>query len=853
MTAEITTVIGQLSIREGVWRQNAPNQVAVREPKAADAPGAGKGDLFIVTEIQGNVDNRDAMEQKLAQAIRDSYYLARGSITASLRRAIQAGNDLLYHRNLKVEVEDRVVGGAVIVVSCQEDAFVGQIGPTAFFAVLGDHVRRYPARSVWLDEAMGPGQEEDASALGLRKIVEPTLQHVRVEPEDMLVLADSRLAGQLPLSDLVHAVDSGDVKTAIKELGEVAKAKNCSALILEVVEMAAAAGPFKLATPSKLSDIFNRRSHAVPVDPSPESPWPEPVEADGEPVQANGERAAVFAHTSILQKSMHWLDRFKGQPEPDEPPEPPAAEFEPPPLEEFEEDTVMIPTKRPMARPYEGEKWSTPHHKSNRPEAGHGPGAYIPNPVAPQSTLLEREYAGDANDDETASDRSPLQTIVYGLGSGLLMLVLLISNAFKGLFRLVLPASSQQKPRQAGMQAQAENSSSSVPWKLLRNIAIAIPILVAIIVGISYIQKGRLRDAEYNDFLTAAQSKIEQAREVDSSAALGLMAEAENSLTQAEQIKPDEEHPEITAMRQQIAAETDRVGHVQRLDAVQQLRQYTDAGTQTSSIVVEGVEIYIMDKGNDRIYHHSLDNEGVSLLPDGETVLIAAKGQQVDNIQVGELLDMTWMPTGGNRQTSDLVVLNSTGLLEYSTNWGLASSMLAATDALKLPVAVDSYFGNFYVLDPQANVLLRYLPTVDGYNAPPQNYFAANVPVDLSNAVDLAIDGAVYVLYQDGRIAKFQGGQPAEFNVTGLDVPFNNPVAIFTKPDEDVQHIYVADAGNHRIVQLNKDGSFVRQFKPSAGEAASFANLQNIYVDEIGGKMFVLDSNNLYLVKLPTE
>ena len=143
----------------------------------------------------------------------------------------------------------------------------------------------------------------------------------------------------------------------------------------------------------------------------------------------------------------------------------------------------MIPTKRPMARPYEGEKWSTPHHKSNRPEAGHGPGAYIPNPVAPQSTLLEREYAGDANDDETASDRSPLQTIVYGLGSGLLMLVLLISNAFKGLFRLVLPASSQQKPRQAGMQAQAENSSSSVPWKLLRNIAIAIPILVAIIVG----------------------------------------------------------------------------------------------------------------------------------------------------------------------------------------------------------------------------------------------------------------------------------------------------------------------------------------------------------------------------------
>ncbi|MCA9920648.1 MAG: hypothetical protein KC445_21995, partial [Anaerolineales bacterium] len=85
------------------------------------------------------------------------------------------------------------------------------------------------------------------------------------------------------------------------------------------------------------------------------------------------------------------------------------------------------------------------------------------------------------------------------------------------------------------------------------------------------------------------------------------------------------------------------------------------------------------------------------------------------------------------------------------------------------------------------------------------------------------------------------------------DLPFNNPVAIFTKPDEDVQHIYVADAGNQRIVQLNKDGSFLRQFKPNTEAGVSFTNLQDIYVDEIGGKMFVLDNNNLYLATLPTE
>jgi hypothetical protein len=152
-----------------------------------------------------------------------------------------------------------------------------------------------------------------------------------------------------------------------------------------------------------------------------------------------------------------------------------------------------------------------------------------------------------------------------------------------------------------------------------------------------------------------------------------------------------------------------------------------------------------------------------------------------------------------------------------------------------------------------ANKLWRYLPTADGYSATPENYFPANQPVDLTGADDMAIDGAISTLIKDGRISKFEGGQPVGFNITGLDMSLNNPVAIFTAPNETVQHIYIADAGNRRVVQLNKDGSFVRQFKPREGEGVSFANLQDIFVDEIGGRLYVLDSNNLYLGNIPNE
>jgi hypothetical protein len=298
MTAELTTVIGQLSIHGGDWRKDTPNQVAVREPKSADVPGAGKGDLFIVTEIQGEVKDRDALEQRLAHVIRDSYYLARGSITASLRRAVQTGNDLLYQRNRKVGVEERVAGGAVIVSVCQEDVFVAQIGPAAFFAVLGDHIRRYPARSIWLDEALGPAQDEDMSALGLNKLVEPGLHHLRVGLQDILVLADSRLASQLPLKNLVQAVQVDDIRLAVKNLGKAAQAKDCSALVLEVVE--AAGGPIRLAAPAKLSSLFGRQHNRPVVEKETRSPAGRPqVVAEPQTALPTAARPApVFAITS---------------------------------------------------------------------------------------------------------------------------------------------------------------------------------------------------------------------------------------------------------------------------------------------------------------------------------------------------------------------------------------------------------------------------------------------------------------------------------------------------------------------------------------------------------------------------
>jgi hypothetical protein len=236
-----------------------------------------------------------------------------------------------------------------------------------------------------------------------------------------------------------------------------------------------------------------------------------------------------------------------------------------------------------------------------------------------------------------------VRRVMSGVGTALLGLIAWVGDAARAGLSQFLPNSDHSGYRQAGMQARRQQNSF-ISWTLLRNLALAIPLLVAIIVAISYLQKGRLLEAEYQELVTTATAKFEQARSVDPASAYSLMAEANSLLTQAEQIKPNQ--PEIGELRTQMAEQADKLGNVQRLYYLPQLRQYTDPGTELSDIVVQGVEVYVLDGGNDRLYHHQLDDLGEALQPDDETLVLASRGQPVDDIAVAELLGMSWMPAG---------------------------------------------------------------------------------------------------------------------------------------------------------------------------------------------------------------
>jgi hypothetical protein len=163
--------------------------------------------------------------------------------------------------------------------------------------------------------------------------------------------------------------------------------------------------------------------------------------------------------------------------------------------------------------------------------------------------------------------------------------------------------------------------------------------------------------------------------------------------------------------------------------------------------------------------------------------------------------------------------------------------------------AAASFFGNIYVLDASNRQIFKYAATNTGFASQSAPYLPANAKVDLSRAVDLAIDGDVWVLNGNGTVLRFRSGQPLAFQLSGLDTPLKNPVAIFTRAGVD--SLYIADTGNQRIVEFDKNGQFVRQFKPRAEDGDAFAALKALFVNETKRKFYFVSGNAVYLANVP--
>ncbi|PIR52586.1 hypothetical protein COU76_05650 [Candidatus Peregrinibacteria bacterium CG10_big_fil_rev_8_21_14_0_10_49_10] len=150
-----------------------------------------------------------------------------------------------------------------------------------------------------------------------------------------------------------------------------------------------------------------------------------------------------------------------------------------------------------------------------------------------------------------------------------------------------------------------------------------------------------------------------------------------------------------------------------------------------------------------------------------------------------------------------------------------------------------------YVLSPENNQIYKYERYSNRYAAPSEY----NVNGDLSGAIDMTIDGSVYILKEHGEVIKLFRGEQRPFVIRQL--PGNileSATRIFKVLDGN---LYFLDSANKRVVVVSDGGAtgestYLKQYVFEG----SVDILKDFYVDPEEARLYVMDAKNIFAVDL---
>jgi len=390
----------------------------------------------------------------------------------------------------------------------------------------------------------------------------------------------------------------------------------------------------------------------------------------------------------------------------------------------------------------------------------------------------------------------------------------------------------------------AGRSSGGRFWLVLA--LIVIPLLIIGLVAVMVFGRARAAQQEFQQLLVGAMQAVVDAEGLTDEAAIAQrLSGASDFLEKARARRPDDQ--ELVKLDQRYQALLDKVEHVTPLYGAVPLWTFEGDGHNITRVVVSGDSLFTLDRGPGQVDRFMRSQLGDSVTP-AENPVVVKKGQEVGGTVVSDLQDMTWAEAAGPNQRSKLLVLDTAkGLVGYDTQLGTKRLALGGADKLVQPQLTASYGGNLYIVDGEGDQVWRYRPDENGYGGQPEAYFAAGVTVDLAGIQAIAIDGNIWLLFPDGRLLKFFGGEQRPFDLQGLPGPLATPTALAVAQEGD--QIYILDAGNGRIVEVTKDGQFLRQFRVRDDDFLRQA--KDMYLDEAARKFYIVTSNKLYVADVP--
>ena len=321
-----------------------------------------------------------------------------------------------------------------------------------------------------------------------------------------------------------------------------------------------------------------------------------------------------------------------------------------------------------------------------------------------------------------------------------------------------------------------------------------------------------------SSLVSELNKKVEQARGLlgsDDEKAKELLSEVSssgdfNNLS-------DEEKENLKNVLGEATSILDKINKVERISKANVIYDTTaDSVASVKGIAAREGTIIIWSGTDDNVIKITFTEDTVNSLKSSFGV----------NINSGDIYD------------NKLFALSDSGLYKTSVETITSSKEEVSGEVdYKNSKVLRMYYGNGYILGQ--NSITKLSSLVSGFSA--SSWLKSQV--SLENAVDLAIDGNVYILFKDGVIKKFYvGEEQTDLTVKGLSENFKEPKYIFT--NIDLNEIYVLDAKDKSIVVLDKTGAYQRKYIVDDKDL-NFEDTKGFVLSDDGKEAYVLIGTKL--------
>jgi len=345
-----------------------------------------------------------------------------------------------------------------------------------------------------------------------------------------------------------------------------------------------------------------------------------------------------------------------------------------------------------------------------------------------------------------------------------------------------------------------------LPPSMMVFIAIAIPLILAVIGGMVFLQRGRaqqhqifyqqaVEDAAYAATLT---NPLEQ--RLAWQTAIGDLDKAEYyTVTSQSQ-----------SLRSQVIANLDTMDAIKRLDYKQAIVGGLDSGVSVTHIVATTTDMYLLNDKQGNVLRAIMTGRGYEIDPNFQC------GPTYGPINVGPLVDIAELPQGSFENAS-LLGMDSNGNLLYCVvgSQPYSAAMAPPNTGFGEPSAMSLDQGDLFLLDPKVNAVWIYRNME--VSQQPRLFFGDTIP-PMQDVIDLAVyNDDLFLLHADGHTTKCTYSGMAE-SPTRCDDPYpysdNRPGRVHGPVIEDAlfNQIYFSSFPERSIYMLDPQNQSIYYF-----------------------------------------